>query len=253
MFDSHAHYDDNRFDNDREQLLDALEADEAISGVLNAAVDLESSKQCLEISKRYNKFYAAVGYHPHEAEHAKDGYLEQLKAFVENDKKVVAIGEIGLDFHYDFSPRDIQRRVFAEQLDIAQSLNMPVIIHDREAHMECVDAVKSRKLRGVFHSYSGSVETAKILLDLGWYLSFNGIVTFANAAKPRAVVATIPDDRLLIETDCPYLSPVPYRGQRNDSRRLNEIIAEIAQLRGQSPEYVEKITTENAKRLFGIG
>ena len=252
MFDSHAHYDDKRFDEDREALLDALETDDSITGIVNASVDLNSSENLIALAGNREKHYAAVGIHPHEADSACDGYIEKLRELAKS-KKVIAVGEIGLDYHYDFSPRDKQRKVFDEQLCLARELSMPVIIHDREAHMECVDAVaRYPELVGVFHSYSGSVETAKILLARGWYLSFNGIITFSNAAKPRGVAAMVPDDRLLIETDCPYLSPVPLRGKRNDSRNLTHIINELSKLRGQSFEHIEKITNENACRLFGI-
>lgn len=252
MFDSHAHYDDERFDEDREGLLDAIDADDSMSGIINASVDITSSEKLIALAALRKKHYAAVGIHPHEAEHAGSGYIEKLREFA-SAEKVVAIGEIGLDYHYDFSPRDIQRGVFEEQLILAKELSLPVIIHDREAHQDCIEAVvRYPELKGVFHSFSGSAETANILLKRDWYLSFNGIITFENAAKPRSVVQIVPDDRLLIETDCPYLSPVPLRGRRNDSRNLRYIAAELANLRGQTIEHIEKITTENAKRLFGI-
>lgn len=252
MFDSHAHYDDERFDEDREELLDAIDSDNFITGIINASVDTSSSEKLIALAATRKKHYVAVGIHPHEAEHVGSGYIEKLRKLALAEK-VVAIGEIGLDYHYDFSPRDIQRKVFEEQLILAKELFLPVIIHDREAHQDCIEAVvRYPELRGVFHSFSGSSETANILLKRGWYLSFNGIITFKNAAKPRSVAQIVPDDRLLIETDCPYLSPVPLRGRRNDSRNLRHIATELANLRGQTIEHIEKITTENAKRLFGI-
>lgn len=252
MFDSHAHYDDERFDEDREELLDAIDADNSVTGIINASVDTSSSEKLIALVATRKKHYAAVGIHPHKAEHIGSGYIEKLRELA-SAEKVVAIGEIGLDYHYDFSPRDIQRKVFEEQLILAKELSLPVIIHDREAHQDCIEAVvKYPELSGVFHSFSGSAETANILLKRDWCLSFNGIITFKNAAKPRSVAQIVPDDRLLIETDCPYLSPVPLRGRRNDSLNLRHIAAELSNLRGQTIEHIEKITTDNAKRLFGI-
>jgi len=252
MFDSHAHYDDKKFDTDRHELLSVLQSNIKIEGIINAATDIKSCEQIIALSEQYSKLYSAIGVHPHETSEVKESYIGKLKAFAKNEK-VVAIGEIGLDFHYDFSPRDIQRRLFEDQMILAEELKLPVIIHDREAHGECVAMTeKFPNVIGVFHSFSGSTETAKILLNKGWYISFNGIITFKNATNLRSVVPNIPDDRLLVETDCPYLAPVPHRGERNNSRHMKHTIIELAQLRGQSFEYIEKITTENAKRLFGI-
>ena len=250
MFDSHAHYDDARFDGDRDALLAALFADGGVSHIVNAATDLPSARACEALSAEYPGMYHAVGVHPQEADKAQGDYLDALRLLAEN-VKAVAVGEIGLDYHYDTVPRDVQRRVFAEQLELACALGLPAVIHDREAHKDCIDEVLARPaLQCVFHSFSGSEESARILARRGVYMAFNGIVTFKNAEKTRRAAKTVPDELLLVETDCPYLAPHPHRGERNDSALMRLTIAELAEQRGQTAEYIERITTENALRLF---
>lgn len=250
MIDSHAHYDDERFDGDRETLLESLFSSGGITHIINAATDIPSCKGLEALSGRYAGLYHTVGIHPHDAESAPDGYADILRE-LSGHPKAVAIGEIGLDFHYDFSDRDIQRAVFARQLDLAAELGLPAVIHDREAHKECMDAVLGRPaLRSVFHSFSGSAESAHILASHGVFMSFNGMVTFKNAEKTRRAVQAVPDELLLVETDCPYLTPHPFRGRRNDSSMLVYTVRCIAQLRGKSEEYIESLCTENALRLF---
>jgi len=252
MFDSHAHYDDRRFDDDRDSVLNYLFTAKGVENIINIGCDMETSRSSIELAEKYTQIYASVGVHPHDAKSVPMNYISQLKKMLEH-KKVVAIGEIGLDFHYDFSPRDVQRLIFKEQMQLAEKTGFPVIIHDREAHMECIDMTLSfPKVKGVFHSYSGSVESARILLKAGWYISITGVVTYKNAKTLPEVVAMIDEDRLMVETDSPYLTPHPFRGQRNDSSYMEHTIKKIAEIRGVTPEHIEKITTENARRFFRI-
>ncbi|MBQ7647382.1 MAG: TatD family hydrolase [Clostridia bacterium] len=251
MFDSHAHYDDSKFDGDRDEKIKEIFS-LGVTGIVNASSDIPSSIASIKLAEKYDGIYACVGVHPHEAEKAPSCYLDILKPMFDN-KKVVALGEIGLDYHYDFSPRDIQKKIFHEQLEFAEQLDVPVVIHDREAHKDCIDAVLQHKnVRGVFHSFSGSAESAAILQKAGWYVSISGVVTFKNAEKTVLAAKSVSDDRLLVETDCPYLAPHPCRGERNNSYLMRHTIQKLADIRGTTFEYIEKITTENAKRFYGI-
>lgn len=250
-FDTHAHYDDKAFDEDRDSLIAALPG-EGISLVLNASSDLESSVQSVALAEKYPFIYAAVGIHPHEASTMNDEVLAEIRALAAKNK-VVAIGEIGLDYYYDHSPREVQRETFRLQMALAQELSLPVIVHNRDAHEDSMEMVRAFPgIKGVFHCYSGSVEMARELIKLGWHLSFAGPVTFKNARKAPEVVASMPEDRLMIETDCPYLSPVPLRGRRNDSRNIKHIAARIAEIRGTTAEHIAEVTMQNGKRFFGI-
>lgn len=252
IFDTHAHYDDKRFDEDRYELLDSLFNSGEVYAVVNCGCNVKSSVAGVELAHRYKRVYAAVGIHPHDAERATEEDFNRIEALAA-DPKVRAIGEIGLDYHYDFSPRDVQKHVFEKQLVLAERLGMPVVIHDREAHADCVEAVLRHPLvHGVFHSFSGSAETAKILQKAGWYLSYSGPVTFKDARKTVEAVAATANDRLMVETDSPYLTPVPHRGKRNNSGYVRHIIEKIAEIRGESYEFIETLTRENAKRFFGI-
>lgn len=251
LFDSHAHYDDGAFDTDREQLLkDRLPA-AGVEFVLNAATDAASIRSGRELCARYPGFYCAAGYHPHTAKEALPGYLSQLREDLK-DPKVVAIGEIGLDYHYDLSERPIQQRVFQEQLQLAAETGYPVIIHMREATADTLKLLREFRPQGVVHCFSGSAETAEEILELGLYLGFTGLVTFANAKKAREAAARVPLDRLLIETDCPYMTPVPYRGRRNDSTLLHLTAHTIAGLKGMDPQALAEKTAQNARRLYRI-
>jgi len=250
-FDTHAHYCDKRFDEDRDVVLGAM-LDAGVSLILNAGSNLGSSKISLELADKYPFIYASVGVHPHDASSLSDESFSMLEEMLLHPK-AVAVGEIGLDFHYDFSPRDVQRTRFREQLELARRLCKPVIVHERESLNDTLDIIHNFKdLTGVFHCFSGSWETAKIMLDLGWYLSFNGIITFKNARRALDVLKKIPADRLMLETDCPYLAPEPMRGRRNSSLNLQYIAAKVAEVRGVSIEEVAELTTENGKRFFGI-
>ena len=249
LFDTHTHYDDERFDGDRDEVLKNLQKKD-IGLVVNASSDMESSVKSIEFSRKYDYLYSAVGVHPHDAIKGFDP--EKLIEFTK-ERKVVAIGEIGLDYYYDLSPREVQKKIFIKQLNIAKSLDIPVIIHDRDAHKDSLDIIKDiGDIKGVFHCFSGSVEMAIEIIKLGMYISFAGPITFKNAKKSIEVAKSIPQDRILIETDCPYLSPEPFRGKRNDSGYLKYIAEKIAQILNYTYEEVADITFENGRNFFRI-
>ena len=248
-FDSHAHYDDSQFDPDRTNLLSSL-PQQGISGVINAGSCLISSQASITLAEAYPYIHAASGVHPHNVSNMTDSDLDTLLSLCKH-KKNVALGEIGLDFYYDHAPRDIQRLWFTNQLALAKSLNMPVIIHSREAAAETMAIIKgSGVCKGVLHCYSGHLPMALEYIEMGYYIGIGGVVTYKNAAKTQEVAAGIPLERLLIETDAPYLSPVPFRGKRNDSAKLSFIVEAIANVRGTTPETVAIAAAENAHRLF---
>ena len=250
-FDTHAHYDDRAFDDDRHALLPALQA-AGVERIVDPGCDLKSSRAALALAERYDFVYAAVGVHPEELQDSTPEILAEIGELAEHPK-CVAIGEIGLDYYWDQSYKDLQKEVFRRQIELALTLDKPVIVHDREAHADSLEIMKDYPgLRGVFHCFSGSPEMAAELLKRGWYLGFDGPVTYKNARKALEVLEICPEDRILIETDSPYLSPVPMRGKRNDSRNLRYVIETIARVRDLSPERVEEITWENGKQLFGI-
>jgi TatD DNase family protein len=255
FFDTHAHYDDSWFDEDRERLLSSL-PEQGVDLVLNPGCNLETSQKAVSYAQQYPHVYAAVGFHPSDADDFTPESLEQLRQLAQ-EPKVKAIGEIGLDYYWeDYPSRETQNRVLREQMNLAQELGLPVILHDREAHADCLAAVREfPNLRGVYHCYSGSLEDAKILLELGWNLSFTGSVTFKNARKAPEVLKWIPTDRFMIETDSPYMLPYP-RGKgekRNDSTKVSRVAAKIAELKGLTLEEVAELSMENGKQFFGIG
>ena len=250
IFDSHAHYDSEAFNDDRKELLNALQS-QGVCGIINCGSDMASSLASLELADEFEFIYAACGIHPHEAEGCKPGYLPVLKKLC-SEEKCVAVGEIGLDYHYDFSPRDIQKTVFEQQLVLAKELDLPVIIHDREAHEDTLNLLKRYKPKGVVHCFSGSVEMAKEIVKLGMYIGLGGAVTFKNARKPLEVAAYVPDDKLLIETDCPYMTPVPHRGKRCDSSYIPFTAQVLADARNSTPEDILDLTRKNANILFGL-
>jgi len=250
IIDSHSHYDDERFDSDREELLLGLK-DKNIEKIINVGYNLESSQNAVKLANTYDFCYAAVGFHPSDAEDCSESTLTKLIEFTK-DPKVVCWGEIGLDYHYDNINKELQKSVFARQIEIAKELKLPVSIHTRDAMADTVEIVKKFQTPGVFHCYSGSLEIAKELVKIGYYISFSGTVTYKNAKNVKEVAKWIPADKYLIETDCPYLSPEPVRGTRNDSSNLNYTAQHIAELRNISVEQVVRETNENTKRLFGI-
>ena len=250
-FDTHAHYDDKAFDADRETLLLACR-DAGVERIIDPGCDARSSRAAIEIAEKLDFVYGAVGIHPEELVSCDEDSLLEIRNLAEHPK-AVAIGEIGLDYYWDDTHKAEQKQLFRWQIDLALELGKPVIVHDREAHGDCLEIVKDYPgLQGVFHCYTGSAEMAKELLKRGWYLGFDGPVTYKNARKTIEVLQICPLDRLLIETDSPYLSPVPMRGKRNDSRNLRYVVEKIAEVKGISTEEVEKITMENGKRLFRI-
>lgn len=253
IFESHAHYDDERFDNDRDTLLESL-PNKGIGYVVNAAADIDSSHRCVELAKKYDYIYAAVGVHPDDVEDMKKEDLDVLTKLAEYEK-VVSVGEIGLDYHYENSPREPQKQWFAEQIELAKRLRLPIIVHSREAAKDTMDIIKStnaQEIGGVIHCYSGGMEMAREYIKMGFYIGIGGVVTFKNANKLKEIVRELPIENILVETDCPYLAPVPNRGKRNDSSNLKYIIEMIAELKNMEYEDVEKHTYENAKKLFGI-
>ena len=252
IFDTHAHYDDAQFDADREALLSAM-PENGVGLILDPGCDLESSRAAIALAEQYPHVYAAVGYHPENCAPYTDADLDILRRLAQHPK-VVAIGEIGLDYYWEQNPpKEFQQAVFRAQLALARELDLPVIVHDREAHADCLAIVKEFPgVRGVFHCYSGSVEMARELWKLGWYTGFDGPVTYKNARKTVEVAAEVPLERLLLETDSPYMAPVPVRGTRNDSRNIAHIAAKIAKVRGMTADEVIRIAADNGKRLFGI-
>lgn len=250
-FDTHTHLDDEKFDPDRELVIENLKK-EGVSLAVNVGADLTSSKNSIALAEQYDFIYAAVGVHPNEVGEMQDEDLETLTNMTKH-KKVVAIGEIGLDYHYDEPGRDVQKLWFEKQLRLAQTLNMPFVVHDRDAHQDTLELLKKvGYYNGVMHCFSGSCEMAKILLDLGFYISIAGQVTFKNAPKVKEVAKMVPADRLFIETDSPYLTPEPHRGERNNSANVKFTCAKIAELKGISAEELAKVTLENGKKFYGI-
>jgi TatD DNase family protein len=253
LFDTHAHLDDARFDEDRKQVIEQCRV-EGVSFIMNSASDIASSKKAMALAKEYDFIYASVGVHPHEAK-AMDKDTLNILSELSADPKVKAIGEIGLDYHYDFSPRDVQRQRFMEQIDLAKQLRLPIIVHDRESHGDTMEIFKKMNVKGmggVLHSFSGSVEMARECLKLGFYISLSGPVTFKNAVKNVEVAREVPLDRLLIETDSPYMTPAPHRGKRNDPAYVRYVAEKIAEIKNLSFEEVAQKTLENGKLFFGI-
>ena len=252
IFDTHAHLDDRAFDQDRDSLLSRL-PEEGIALLMNPGCSLASSQAAVSLSNQYSYIYAAVGSHPDAADEVNDGVLEQYRALCRDNPKVKAIGEIGLDYHYEDIPRDIQKRSFRAQMGLARELGLPVIVHEREAHEDGMKIVEEfPSVTGVFHCYSGSLEMAKWLIERGWYIGFGGVLTFKNARKALEVSGNIPLERIVLETDCPYMAPEPFRGRRNDPGKLYRVAEKLAQLRGMTVEEVQAITLENGKALYRI-
>lgn len=252
VFDTHAHYDSEGFNADRMEVLASMPG-QGVELILNPGCDLESSKTAVSLAEQFPFVYAAVGVHPSDCGDFCDDTVHVLRTLAAHEK-VKAIGEIGLDYYWeDNPPKEFQQQVFHKQMELAEELSLPVIIHDREAHHDCLEIVKAHpNVKGVYHCYSGSLEDAKILVKMGWMLSFTGVVTYKNARKSLEVIDWLPMDRIMIETDSPYLTPVPFRGKRNDSGNVHLVAETIAQVKSMDPEEVARITLKNGKRFFQI-
>ncbi len=250
IFDSHAHYDDEQFDSDRAELLSSF-PEKGVSGVISCGVNIQTSKFSIELSHKYDFIYSAVGFHPLNLEDYKDGDLDTIRTLAK-DSKVVAIGEIGLDYHYEKESREEQLVLVEKQIILANELSLPIIFHDRESHEDTLNLLKKHKPKGVVHCFSGSVEMAKEVVKLGMYIGLGGAVTFKNAVKPVEVAEFVPSNRLLIETDCPYMTPVPFRGKRNDSSLIPYTAIRLAEIRNTTPQEILDLTAENVKTLFNI-
>ena len=250
LFDTHAHLDADAFDADRAELIASL-PEKGLGLVMNPGCDEPSSLAAIALAEQYDFIYAAVGSHPDAADLVDEALIERYRRLCKAHPRVKAIGEIGLDYHYEDIPRDIQKKAFRMQMELARELDLPVIVHEREAHEDGMAIVEEfPEVTGVFHCYSGSAEMAKILVKKGWYIGFTGVLTFRNARKALEVAASIPTDRIVIETDCPYMAPEPFRGKRNDPGKLYRMAERLAELRGLTVEETQRITMENGKQLY---
>lgn len=251
IFDTHAHYDDPAFDADRSEMLAGL-LQKGVSRIVDCGADLASSRRAAALAAEYSYVYAAAGIHPEEAKNLPSDWLSRLEALL-SQPKVVAVGEIGLDYHFkENPPRDVQKDIFEKQVELANTRRLPIIVHDRDAHGDTMEVLRKWKPAGVVHCFSGSVEMAREVLKLGMYIGLGGAVTFKNACVPVEVAKMVPDDRLVLETDCPYMAPVPYRGKRNDSSLIAYTAEKIAEARGTDAQTVIDLACRNANTLYGI-
>ena len=250
IFDSHAHYTDKAFNEDREIMLGSLK-ESGVCGIINCGADIESSVSSVDLASKYDYIYAACGIHPEEADKIPENYIDILRDLAKNEK-CVAIGEIGLDYYWRQDTKDLQKELFEKQILLSKELDLPIIVHDREAHGDTMEILKKHRPKGVLHCFSGSPETAAEVLKLGMYIGLGGALTFKNARKAVEVAQMLPLDRLLLETDCPYMAPVPMRGKRNNSGYIPFIAEKVAEIKGIDPQSVLDITMENTKVLFNI-
>ena len=250
IFDTHSHYDDEKFNPDREELMKSLQS-QGVSHIVTCGCDIETTQFNFDLAQEYDYVYFAAGFHPECLEGASLEDLNIIKKFAQN-KKCVAIGEIGLDYHWMSSSKKVQREFFEAQIELAKEMELPVIVHDREAHGDTLDILKSTRPKGVVHCFSGSREMAREIIKIGMYIGLNGVVTFNNARKSLEVVKEIPLERLVLETDCPYLAPVPHRGKRNDSSLIPFVAEKIGEVVGIDTQELLNITNENAKRLYNM-
>jgi len=252
LFDTHAHMDDRAFDTDRAELLRSL-PEQGLELVMNPGCSLASSRNASRLSQEYDYLYAAVGSHPDAADEVNEEVLEEYRELCKLNPKIKAIGEIGLDYHYEDIPRELQLIAFRAQMALAKELGLPTIVHERDAHEDGMAVVREfPEVTGVFHCYSGSAEMARQLVDKGWYIGFTGVLTFKNARKAVEVAASIPLERIVLETDCPYMAPEPFRGKRNHPGYLYRMAEKLAEIRGMSVEEIHAITVENGRRLYRI-
>lgn len=253
LFDSHAHYNDSKFDCDRFDILDGMR-ESGVGYIMNIADSMQSIPKIMDIAEKYPFVYASVGIHPEHTLSASEADMDMLEKYVLHPK-VKAIGEIGLDYYYDDVEKSVQKKWFARQIELAKKVKLPVVIHDRDAHGDCLDILRTcgvREVGGILHCYSGSVETARELLDMGMYIAFGGTLTFKNARKVREAAEFVPLDRIVIETDCPYLAPEPHRGKRNSSLYIHYVAEKLAEIKGISVAEAVRATCENAKKCYGI-
>lgn len=251
VIDTHAHYDDEAFDEDRNKLLTEM-LENSVENIITIGCTMERSRMALDLAERYDKIYCAVGIHPEDCYDLPENYLDELKEMALSNKKVVAIGEIGLDYHSEGYKKEKQITVFKEQLSLAKELNLPVVIHSREATLDTMEILRELKPNGVMHCFSGSADTAREIVNLGMMISFTGVITFKNAKKAVEACSAIPLDRIMLETDCPYMAPVPYRGKRNISSYVYNIAEKIAEIKGISVEEAIEACNNNAVRFFGL-
>ncbi len=252
LFDTHAHFDDPQFDSDRDEVIKSL-ADDGVTRVMNIGANMETSEKAIEIANKYDFIYATVGVHPCDTYDMTDEDIERLRIMAKNNPKVRAIGEIGLDYHFDDTKPDIQKEWFIKQLHLAKELNMPVVIHDRDSKGDAIEILKREGIsNGVMHCFSGSAETARELVKMGFMISFTGVLTFKNARRAVEACRSIPIERLMIETDCPYMAPEPHRGERNYSGYVKYVARKMAEIKGLSYEETARITMENGLRFYGI-
>lgn len=251
IFDTHAHYDDEQFDVDRDEVLRSM-PENGVRTIMNCAVDVPTALKSIQLAEKYDFIYAAVGLHPEELNHIPETDTFEIAELIAKNKKVKALGEIGLDYHWKEVSREKQLYFFEQQVIIANGLQVPVIVHDREAHEDTLEILKKYKPCGVVHCFSGSAETARELLEIGMYIGIGGAVTFKNAKKIIKVAEILPTDRLLLETDCPYMSPAPFRGKRNDSSRISFVAQKIAEIKGESAQSIVDAAAQNGKKLFNI-
>lgn len=251
IFDTHAHYDDPAFDSDRDEMLGSILPQSGVCGIVTAGTTLGTSRASAALAAKYSYIYFAAGIHPEDAESEKEGDLLLIAELLKSSEKGVAVGEIGLDYHCDVD-RDLQKRLFSKQLELANELNLPVVIHDRDAHADTLEIIRRYHPRGTLHCFSGSAESAQELVSLGFYIGFTGSVTFKNNKKAAKVLEVVPNDRILTETDCPYMAPVPLRGKRSNSSMIARTLEFIAEIKGVTAEEMSHITAQNARRLFDI-
>ena len=252
LFDTHAHMDDRAFDDDREELIRSFPG-KGLALVMNPGCSLESSRNVDALTKEHPFLYGAVGSHPDVADEVDEAVIEEYRQIAAGNPKIKAIGEIGLDYHYEDIPREIQLKAFRMQMELARELDLPAIVHERDAHEDGMAVVRDfPEVTGVFHCYSGSAEMARQLVDKGWYIGFTGVLTFKNARKAIEAASSIPLDRIVLETDCPYMAPEPFRGRRNDPGKIYRMAEKLAEIRGVSVEEIQAITVENGKRLYRI-
>ncbi len=252
LFDTHVHMNDPAFDVDRDSLISSF-PEKGVTLAMNVGCSLASSHDAIALAEKYPHIYAAVGSHPDAADEINDEVIAAYEKLCKLHRKVKAIGEIGLDYHYEDIPREIQKKAFLAQMELARQLDLPVIVHEREAHDDGMHIIKQfPTVKGVFHCYSGSAEMARQLVALGWYIGFTGVLTFKNARKAVETAQAIPLERIVIETDCPFMSPEPFRGRRSDPTMVYRVAEKLAELRGISVEEAQAATFENSKRLYRI-